>query len=294
MCLTLVLSCDFFLKNESKGFSSASQVQEEVFQEIFIENKNQNNPIILKQGKTIQSRFSLPNNFERITINSNTFGQYLRQLPLKPHGSSVTYYDGTIKSNNNVYLAVVNQSIGKHDLHQCADAIMRMKAEYHWNNKEYEKIHFNLTNGFRVDYSKWITGKRVKVIGNKTEWKDSKPASNTYKDFWSYMEFIFSYAGTASLSKELIKVNWDDMHIGDMLIKGGYPGHAVIVVDMAANKSTGEIIYMLAQSYMPAQEAQIICNPKNQKSPWYFKNSEGEIVTPEWTFGKSDLMRFRD
>ena len=161
ICLTFLLSCDFTQKSESKGINSESQGQKEVNQEIFIENDNQNNPIILEQGKTIQSRFSLPNNFERIHINPNSFGQYLRQLPLKPNGSSVSFFNGTIKSNNNIYLAVVDQSIGNKDLHQCADAIMRLIAEYHWTNKEYDKIHFNLTNGFRVDYAKWITGKRI-------------------------------------------------------------------------------------------------------------------------------------
>ena len=46
------------------------------------------------------------------------------------------------------------------------------------------------------------------------------------------------------------------MQIGDVLIQGGSPGHAVIVVDMAENPATGEKLYLLAQSYMPAQDIQ--------------------------------------
>jgi hypothetical protein len=48
--------------------------------------------------------------------------------------------------------------IGNKDLHQCADAVMRLRAEYLWNEERYDKIHFNFTNGFRVDYTKWIEG----------------------------------------------------------------------------------------------------------------------------------------
>jgi len=39
-------------------------------------------------------------------------------------------YNGLTKDNNKVYEAVVDMSIGKRDLHQYADAIMRLKAEY--------------------------------------------------------------------------------------------------------------------------------------------------------------------
>ena len=52
------------------------------------------------------------------------------------------------------------------------------------------------------------------------------------------------------------------MQIGDVLIQGGSPGHAVIVVDMAENPATGEKLYLLAQSYMPAQDIQSAGEPE--------------------------------
>jgi hypothetical protein len=83
------------------------------------------------------------------------------------------------------------------------------------------------------------------------------------------------------------------MKIGDVFIKGGSPGHAIIVMDMAENKSTGEKIFILAQSYMPAQETQILCNPKSKElSPWYSLNYTGDLYTPEWTFSENMLKRF--
>ena len=248
--------------------------------------------IIDEVGKTILTRFNVPQGYERIASADNSFGAYLQNLPLKPHGSLVKYYSGEEKANYGVYEAVVDLEIGKRDLHQCADAIMRLWAEYWWEREIYEPIHFNFTNGFRVDYTEWMKGKRISVKGSKASWYQKGSASNTYNDFWKYMEIVFSYAGTLSLSKELKPVHINDMQIGDIFIQGGSPGHAVIVVDMAIDTVNDKKVYMLAQSYMPAQEIQILKNSSGEESPWYVLSDIESFRTPEWTFKSTDLKRF--
>lgn len=257
-------------------------------------HKDDRQPIINVDGNTLEERINTPVGFERTSVSENSFEKYLRQLPLKPHGSSVTLYNGLPKPNFNVYDAVVNLNIGTRDLHQCADAVMRLRAEHLWNQKEYDKIHFNFTNGFRVDYSEWMKGKRIAVKGNDVSWYQSGSPSNTYKDFWKYMEIIFSYAGTLSLDKELEPVDISQLKIGDVFIQGGSPGHAVIVVDLAINPESGEKIFLLAQSYMPAQEIQILKNRNEDISPWYSADFGEVLETPEWTFTDKDLKRFGD
>lgn len=246
-------------------------------------------------GNTIETRFPAPSGYARTEVSNNSFQQFLRTLPLKPSGSLVKYYDGRTKQNYNVYDAVVDLSIGTKDLHQCADAVMRLRADYLYKQDQYDKIHFNFTNGFRVDYSEWMKGKRIKVEGNRTWWVQSTEPSNTYSDFWKYMEIIFSYAGTLSLSKEMIAISIENINIGDVFIQGGSPGHAVIVVDLATDKNTGKKIFLLAQSYMPAQELQVLKNPDHAElSPWYSTDFGEVLLTPEWTFQKTDLKRFRE
>ncbi len=250
--------------------------------------------IINPDGKIIETRILPPDGFQRIKIPDSSFAEYLRKLPLKPHGSLVLLHNGSPMPKHNVYDAVVELDIGKKDLHQCADAVIRLRAEFLWNQKQYDKIHFNFTNGFQVDYSQWMKGKRIVVKGNKTYWTQRTTPSNTYKDFWNYMEIIFSYAGTLSLEKELKPVDIKDMKIGDVFIQGGSPGHAIIVVDMAINPKTKKKIFLLAQSYMPAQEIQTLKNPNNKNlSPWYSLDFGEILETPEWTFNKTDLKRFK-
>ncbi|MFQ6599712.1 DUF4846 domain-containing protein [Flavobacterium sp. C3NV] len=257
----------------------------------FSKTNNTNKSNLL--GNTIQQRFQLPQGFVREEESKTSFAFFLRNIPLKPLGSDVLYFDGTIKSNRNIYEAVVDLPIGKQDLHQCADAVMRLRADYFYSQKQYDKIHFNFTNGFRVDFSKWVEGYRIAIKGNKTSWVKTAKPSDSYQTYWKYLETVFMYAGTASLEKELKSINALDIKIGDVFIKGGFPGHAVIVVDVAVNPKNNQKIMLLAQSYMPAQEIQILKNPNNSSlSPWYAVDFGTSLKTPEWTFSSSQLKRF--
>jgi hypothetical protein len=77
-----------------------------------------------------------------------------------------------------------------------------------------------------------------------------------------------------------------------VIIRGGFPGHAVIVMDVAVNAS-GKKIYLLAQSYMPAQDIHVLKNPMNADlSPWYEVNDDPIIYTPEYRFTKNELKRW--
>lgn len=249
--------------------------------------------LINKDGSTIQERFKTPEGFERIKTEEGSFGEYLRNLPLKPHGSKVHYYNGGIKAGN-VYEAVIDIDIGTRDLQQCADAVMRLRAEYLYKKGLYNSIHFNFVNGFKADFVTWSQGNRIRVEGNNAYWvPQAAEPSNDYETFRKYLDMVFAYANTLSLSQEMKKVPVTDMNIGDVFIKGEEPGHCVIVVDMAENKNTGEKKFIIAQSYMPAQDIHILKNPQNgDGNPWYPLDFGEKLITPEWIFNKDQLMRF--
>lgn len=247
--------------------------------------------IVNEAGKTIIQRFQPPAGFVRPVLPANSFGHYLQNLPLKPTNSPVHLFDGRLKGHQTVHAAVVDMDTGERDLQQCADAVMRLRAEHLFAQKQFDKIHFNLTNGFNMDYSKWRQGYRVRVEGNKTTWQSTNLPSTSYESFRQYLDFVFMYAGTLSLSKELESKAAKDLAIGDVFIQGGSPGHAVIVVDMAVKETTGEKVFLLAQSYMPAQEIHVLVNPNDDDlNPWFSNDFGEELRTPEWTF-KQDMLK---
>jgi len=244
--------------------------------------------------QAIASRIPIPDGYRRTEADPVSFEDWLRHLPLKEGRPPVYLYDGRKKSNQSAHFAVIDIDVGRKNLQQCADAVIRLRAEYLYSIGNEERVHFNFTSGDRANYAEWAEGYRPIVSGNSVRWIKSGVEEHSYDNFKRYLERVFIYAGSYSLSAELHRVqDVREMKIGDVFIQGGFPGHAVIVVDTAVNEATGEKLFLLAQSYMPAQDIHILKNPANPVlSPWY-ELGFGEVLnTPEWTFRKSDLKRF--
>lgn len=274
-------------------FSSCSQDFSNNVKSIDKPNTTQkNHNLIVDIGKTINERFLPPEGFERTPLEPELFGEYLRNLDLKPVSSKVHYFDGAEKPSQ-VYDAVIDIDVGTRDLQQCADSVIRLRSEYLLKQGKYEQIHFNFTSGFRADYKKWRDGYRIEMTSHEAKWIKSTGLSTSYQDFRKYLDMVYAYAGTASLDKELKSVEVKDMQVGDIFIKGGSPGHCVIVTDMAVNKTAGEKVFMIAQGFMPAQDMHILKNNNDKNiSPWYYLDFGETLNTPEYSFTAEQLKRF--
>ena len=252
--LTFCIACN--------NITSADKLKTQVkpFQTILIENPY----------KKI-SDIPVPKGYVRLHNSNSTFQEWLRSIDLKKD-KTVYKFDGTPKSNQSAQFAVLDISVAKKDLQQCADAVMRLRAEYLYSEKKFEEIIFTDNDG--------------------TAYKFHQPYSR--KNFeLNYLQRVFGMCGSASLAKQLKKhIEMKDIEAGDVLIRGGFPGHAVIVIDVATN-SKGDKIYLLAQSYMPAQDIHLLKNfGSSDLSPWYKVNNETVIQTPEYTFSKYELKRW--
>jgi len=295
----LLASCT---KNISKSKSEKTDIITSIKLKKEIENNGINRLNIVKKkyievnydGFNLVDRYKTPEGYERIVVQEGSFGEYLRNKRLKPYGHKVLYHNGRSKSSKGVYDSVYDYNIGDKNLHQAADAIMLLRADYLFNNKMYNSICFSFVNGFKAEYSKWMAGYRIRINDNEASWYKDAEQVCTYDNLMKYMNMIFAYCSTISLEKDLISVNIGDMQIGDVFINPKMSGHAVIVVDMAINSKTGRKIFMLAQSGSPAQQTQILINPNNPEiSPWYELDNKDELITPEWTFISNELMRFK-
>ena len=222
-----------------------------------------------------------------------SFADWLRGLPLKPAGSPVVLFDGRLKANQSIHAAVVDIDVGRRDLQQCADAVIRLRAEYLYAGTPAERanIAFNFTSGDRVSFGRWAQGWRPVVAQNRVSWHRSGARGSGRDQFAAFMATIFTYAGSKSLERELVPVASRNLvQGGDVFIQGGFPGHAVIVVD-AAEDTNGRRVMLLAQSFMPAQSVHVLKNPKG--GVWY-DAAPGDPETPEWRFYAGQLRRFRE
>ena len=227
-------------------------------------------------ANNLAARIPAPQGYKRVDVAEGSFAHFLRNLPLKPAGSDLHYHTGQVKERKYAG-AVVDMDFGKNSNEQCADAIIFLRASYLWKTRQYAKISFCFTNGFKAEYAKWAQGYRIR---NNNAWVKTQKADYSYQSFRKYLHLVFQYAGTASLSQELKPIGrcWaTDIQAGDVIIKGGFPGHAEMVVDVAENDK-GERIVLLAQSFMPAQEIESF-------PQWFSPSANGtRLVTPAWTF----------
>ena len=243
---------------------------------------------------TIETRFTPPEGYKREFLDKQSFAHYLRTFPLLGKNEKVMLYDGSHKSNQSVHESILDIDVGKRDLQQCADAVMRLRAEYLYAQNRFDEIGFDFTNGWHFEYSRWRAGNDLVINGNNTSWRPTENKKLGYNQFRSYLDWVFMYAGTLSLSRELKQKSVDQVEIGDVFIYGGSPGHAVIVMDMAVDSNSGDKAIMLAQSYMPAQQIHILKNMDNpQISPWYKVSEIEEVLsTPEWNFSREELKEW--
>ncbi len=241
----------------------------------------------------LANRIDLPDGYRRIEVEPGSFHEWLRYLPLKEGKPPVYKYNGEKKGKPNVYTAVVDIDIGNRNLMQCADAYIRLHAEYLYAHRRWNDIVYNFTSGDTIPYSVWMEGMRPRVSNNNTvTWHRDYGVDSGRVEFMKYLDMIFMYAGTYSLAEEMQKIAVDSMTIGDVFNQPGFPGHLVIVVDMAENMETGEKIFLLAQGFTPAQDVHVINNPiDNSLSPWYRIDFGKVLATPEWLFKANHLMR---
>jgi len=243
--------------------------------------------------RSLEGAFQPPAGFHRVACTEGSFCRWLRGLPLRPVGAPVYFFDGKPKKSSVVHAAVIELDVGTRDLQQCADAVIRLRAEYLWAAGRSAEVEFSLTNGTRVPWTRWAAGDRLKVRGRFAEWQPAAAEPDASREsFRAYLDFVFTYAGSESLAEDLPARPIALIQPGDVLVQPGEPGHAVLILDMAKDDA-GTTLVLLGQSFMPAQDFHVLTNLKHSTlSPWYHADAldDAGLSTPEWRpFRTKDL-----
>ncbi len=244
-------------------------------------------------GDSILSRVKAPKGYKRVKYSKSSFQEYLRNYKLKKYGAPIINYDGSEYFAQHWHDAILEIPVPKNGLQQCADALMRIRAEYLWSINQQHKIGFKFTSGHYCSWKQFAEGYRPKINGNKVKFLKTKSTNYSKNNFYNYLNLIFMYAGTASLHSELPKVKIENLKIGDMLVQPGFPGHIEIIVDEIINEE-GKKMYLLAQGNTPAQNICLLKNFEDSDiSPWYRFVENEPVYTPSYYFNNPIFVRFK-
>lgn len=284
----LVISCS----ENSKSSTSTSIVEGKHTGENSNSSTKEN--LVKTSQNTIKSRFSAPKGFHWIESAPNSYGDFIENFKLQPYGTQILKYDGNPISTQHLHDGVLDIDIGTTDLQQCADAIMRLRAEYLWKEKKEDEIQFHFTSGDLMTWTAYKNGIRPIVNGNKVNMRQQANPDGSYENFRKYLDLIFTYSGTISLNKETHPITKnEDLKTGDILNTPGSPGHVVFIAGVCENEK-GDRLYLLGEGFTPAQSIHILKNPwRPSQSPWYsLEVNESETKTARYLFKPTNFRRF--
>lgn len=244
-------------------------------------------PVFILSGRAKSvGQIIIPDGYARIPAAESGFATYIRSIALKPE-STVYLFNGQPKPNQAAQFAVLDLPIEKNHLIQCADAVIMIRANWLLERQLYEQIRFLATDGTWLSYTEWCEGKRFRLSAHKLMPLTNRApvtAMNSRTNLRQFLQLVYTYCGTASLSRQMKKqTDLSKLKVGDVFLQGGHPGHVMMVADLIRNQQ-GEQAFMLLQGFMPAQDIHIVkavCNALPQ--PWYLYKG-GSLATPEWTF----------
>lgn len=229
-----------------------------------------------------------PSPIQRIEIaDKESWAYFLQHLPEK-EGAIVDYREQEVAGQEKMF-SLINYDVGKRDLQQCADALMRLRAEYLFARQRYKEIRFHFTNGTLYTFEAYVNGLRPVPSGKSVRFITTQPASYTHPHLRAYLDYVYAYAGTISLAGELKPA--DGFAIGTVVITPGSPGHCMIITDMATTPA-GDTLYKLVEGYTPAQSIYVLRNNSTPQLGYWHRLRNGPISTASYTFQTYQLKMF--
>lgn len=243
---------------------------------------------------TIGDSFAPPAGFVRMPAEEGSFAAWLRVLPLKAEGDGVTLHDGRPVTDHGTVAAVIDIDVGRSDLQQCADAVMRLRAEYLFSQRLNDLIGFELTGGQRYAFAAYAEGMTPQVTADGLTWRQERPRDRDHASLRRWLDIVYGLASTRTLAHELRPVaRLGDAAIGDVFIRPGNPGHAVVIADIAVDPANGRKVAILAQSSMPARDMHLLRNRRDPAlGPWFALVDGRPVITPGRVFAPTELKRF--
>jgi hypothetical protein len=222
-----------------------------------------------------------------VILAGEKWTDFLRQLPVVD--SPVLDYRGKPVSYQGKAVGIIPYDVGTADLQQCADALMRLRAEYLFKEEKFDAIGFHFVSGRYYAFKDYCLGLTPVASGNTVKMVMRSPRPRIHQSLRNYLDIVYTYASTISLARELKPAS--DFAIGTIVIHPGSPGHCFIIID---EKTENNIHYFkLAEGYTPAQSIYVLRNENVEgKDPWHTLAKGKTIETASYIFDNYQLKKF--
>jgi hypothetical protein len=241
------------------------------------------------------ARFPTPPGFQRVALEPDSFGSFLRTLPMAPPGTPVVSYRGEplYQDATGYFVAgVAALDTGLGDRQQCADSVIRLHAEWLWA-LGVRAQRYQTNSGTTLAFADYLDGVRVRPHGNQLiSERSASRAPPTRAAFRAYLNEVFDWANTSSIRREGAPVTFADVAPGDYFVMEGKPwGHAVLVLDVA-RAADGRAALLLGEGAIPAESFHVI-QQDSRTGPWFVLSpGQATLETPVWDpFPESALHR---
>ncbi len=210
-------------------------------------------------------------------LEADPFATWIGALNVKAPDVPVRTHDGRVVRGH-PGARVIDLPMVPGDLQQCADAAIRVRAE--WLEETGGEILYHATSGDPIPWTRWQAGERPYEKDGGLAWRPG-----TGGGWEAYLTAVMVWAGTWSVAT-YDTVPAEDPRAGDLLVEGGFPGHAVMLLDVA--KRDEETFVLIGESFMPAMDFHVEPGPVEGWWSW-----EEGVRLAHWDLREAPLRRWK-
>ncbi len=231
-----------------------------------------------RAATALRDQFHDPPGYQRIAVNPDTIGEWLRFLPIAPPETPVVdvYGKPAVVSIAGFVAAVVAI-----DLHaeESADALLRLHAEWKFSRGDRTSINYTSNSGRAIPFARWIAGERIVAKRQDWDWafKAAPLANPTYTDLRNFLDAAYQWTDPRALAIQGKVLDASDVAPGDYFVHAGKDPTLVIVLDVAKN-AAGEPALLLGHVAAPHQNMYVMRASKS--SAWFAPRPDREIPAP--------------
>ena len=115
-------------------------------------------------------------------------------------------------------------------------------------------------------WQEWQEGMRPKFKGIHVSMQQSERPDSSFSNFESYLRTIYAESHTQQFYHGYLPIKWNELQIGDFIVKKGSKAHAIMITDLAEDDQ-GNLQMLIGHGDTPACQFYLLSYKKNQ--PWF-------------------------